>query len=143
MWRAYGVRSGALLSAGLSAIAGFGVFAVACCAVYLWAVGVIAGSMPATSAACAAGCAIPTEQRYFVQTGERGESTARVPNTISKAAALRQLKRVAAARRMRTDTLRALVAASVEPAQSRHAGAVHVNVLALNLALDLQNAQGD
>jgi K+-transporting ATPase ATPase C chain len=56
---------------------------------------------------------------------------------ISPAAAEVQVKRVAAARRMPIDKLRALVREHTEPRQFGVLGQPRVNVLALNLALDV------
>jgi len=55
---------------------------------------------------------------------------------ISPAAALYQLPRVAAARSISTEQLRALVAAHMETTAPRFAGEGRINVLALNRALD-------
>lgn len=55
---------------------------------------------------------------------------------ISPAAALYQARRVAAARRLSVDSVRALIDAHTEPALLGFIGSPRVNVLELNMALD-------
>jgi len=62
---------------------------------------------------------------------------------ISPAAADVQVKRVAAARRMPEDRVRALVREHTEPRQFWVLGQPRVNVLALNLALDTAGHEND
>lgn len=61
---------------------------------------------------------------------------------LSPAAALFQVERIAAARRLPPDEIRSLVLAHVEPPFLGVFGAPRVNVLGLNLALDALSAEG-
>lgn len=61
---------------------------------------------------------------------------------ISVAAALYQVDRIAAARKVAPDQVKKLVAASTLPQYAGFFGEARVNVLALNLALDMANEAG-
>jgi K+-transporting ATPase ATPase C chain len=61
---------------------------------------------------------------------------------ISPAAAMLQANRVAAARRLPADRIRALIDAQTEPAVFGFLGRPRINVLELNLALDRETSNG-